>query len=768
MRWKLILGVVTGVIVLLVVAVYFIVSSYNFNDLKPRISRAAMEATGRELKLAGNLGLKIGLNPSLVAEDVSFQNASWGSRPELATVKKLEMQVALVPLISGKIEFQRFVLIEPDILVETDKTGKLNLVFETAKEPPPPKAETGGAAPGITLPSLTFSEVRIEKGRLIFKDGETAKTYSLALEKLAASYPSAESPVKLELKGAFNDKAFEVSGTVGSLLALTDPHGTWPLKIACKAANATLSLEGEIKDVMSDRSLAINIDARGPSVSDVAGLAEIAGVPAIGPFKIAGKVVGQGVSPAVENLDVDLGTEDQARLKLTGSIKEPMAQRGVDITFDLQGKEADKAARLASLSIPATGKFHLSGHAVDSGEKAYKVSDLKIALADTDLAGTVDLNLAGKKPKVSASLSGGKLDLRPFMPKDSGKKSSEAGARHDRVFPSTPVSIEPLKIVDADFRLQTGEILTPRLALSNTTLSLALADGTLDVQSFKTNLGGGTLDAHVNVSPRGKALELRMVLKAKGLDLARVTKEFEASEKIDGHLDLDVDIEGKGASVADLMSSLNGKTILVLGNSRIHNKYIDLLGADVSATAFRLLNPLSKKTEYTEINCFVSGLDIRNGLAQTTSLVLDTDHMSVVGEGTINLKTERLDIALKPSPKEGTGLSGLGKVSINVGELAKALKLSGTLAKPSLAIDPTQSAIAFGKAAGGMALFGPAGIAASLAGGSSDQGNRCLLAIEAAKKGVKPSEKSLVEKTAESGKSAVTGAGEKVKKLFGR
>ncbi|MHC1727658.1 MAG: AsmA family protein [Syntrophobacteraceae bacterium] len=695
MRWKLIVGIVSGVLTVLIVAIYFIASSYDFNRLKPEIGRAARETMGRELKLAGNIGLKIGLHPVLVAEDVSYQNASWGSRPELAFVKKLEMQVALFPLISGRIELKRLGLIEPDILIETDKTGKLNLVSVPAKESPPAAADKKGA---VTTSSLTLNEVEIEKGRLVFKDGETARTYSLALEKLSASSPSAESPVRLELKGAFNDKPFEVTGTVGSLIAFTDPQGTWPLKITCKAGNSTLTMDGAIKD--------------------------------------------------------------------------PLARRGMDITFDLQGREADKAGQLAGLSIPAAGVFHVSGRAVDTGEKAYKFHDLKIALGATDLSGTVDLNLSGKTPKVTASLSGQKLDLRPFMPDAAGKASREATARRGRVFSAAPISIEPPKVLDADCRIQAGEILTPRLVLNDTTLTMALAGGVLDVKSISTKLGGGALDARGNVSTKGKAFALRMVLKAKGLDLARVTKEFEASKKLEGHLDLDMDIAGTGESVADLMSSLNGKTLLVVGNSRIQNKYIDLLGADFSSGAFRLLNPLSRKTEYTEINCFVGGFDIRNGLAKSTGLVLDTNHVSVAGEGTINLKTEGLDIALKPSPKEGIGLGGLGKVSISAGELAKALRLSGTLDNPSLAIDPAQSGIALGKAAGSMALFGPAGIAAWLAGGSSGQGNPCLQAIEAARKGVRPSDssekKSIAEKASEGGKKAVSGAGDKVKKLFGR
>ncbi|MCE5336518.1 MAG: AsmA family protein [Desulfobacteraceae bacterium] len=775
MRWKFILGTVTGMIALLLVAIYFIVSSYDYNDLKPQITRAVKEATGRELKLAGNIGLKIGLNTALVAEDVSYQNAPWGSRPELAVIKKLEMQVALIPLISGKVELHRLVLVEPDILIETDKSGKLNLLsdaaVQTAKEPPPAEAGKKSVA---ASPFLTFREVRIEKGRLAFRDGRSARMYSLSVEKLTASSTSAETPIRLELNGALNGKSLEVTGTVGSVMALNEPHGIWPVKIECKAGKATLSVDGEIRDLFGDRNLAINIDARGPSVTDVVELAQMAWVPDMGPFRLVGKIVGRGGSPALESLVFDLGTEDRARLKLTGSIKDPLARRGMDLTFDLQGGDAARAGQLAGLQIPASGDFHISGHAVDSGEKAFQVSELKIVFAGTDLAGNADLNFAGETPRIGATLSGAKMDLRTFLPKDSGKKSpQEPASRRDRIFPANPISIEPLRVVDADLRLQAAEILTPRTTLNNTNLALTTAGGTLDVKSFKTNLGGGSLDARINVSPRGRMFALRMVLKGEGLDLARVTKELEASRKLSGHLDLDIDVVGTGGSVAELMGSLNGKTILRVSNSRIDNKYIDLLGGDISASAFRLLNPLSKKTDFAEVNCLVNGFDIKGGIAGTTGWVLDTNHITVFGEGSINLKTEALDILLKPSPKEGTGFEGLGKVSVSASELAKVLKLSGTLAKPSVTVDPTQSAIALGKSVGGAVLFGPAGIAASLAGGSSGKGgNPCALAMDAARKGVRPSDvsekKNVMEKTSETGKKAVSGAGDKLKKFFGR
>ena len=44
-----------------------------------------------------------------------FQNASWETRPEMARIKELEIQVALIPLIQGEVEFKRLIFKEPDM-----------------------------------------------------------------------------------------------------------------------------------------------------------------------------------------------------------------------------------------------------------------------------------------------------------------------------------------------------------------------------------------------------------------------------------------------------------------------------------------------------------------------------------------------------------------------------------------------------------------------------------------------------------------------------
>jgi hypothetical protein len=52
----------------------------------------------------------------------------------------------------------------------------------------------------------------------------------------------------------------------------------------------------------------------------------------------------------------------------------------------------------------------------------------------------------------------------------------------------------------------------------------------------------------------------------------------------------------------------------------------------------------------------------------------------------------------------------LGRVGWSLGELTQPFKVSGSLASPSLVIDPSRTAVTLGKLTGGL-MLGPAGLA---------------------------------------------------------
>ncbi|OGP70403.1 MAG: hypothetical protein A2W09_01080 [Deltaproteobacteria bacterium RBG_16_50_11] len=705
-KWKWIFGIAGFLLVALLVAVYIVLSSYDFNHLKPQITRAAKDATGRELALTGNIDLKISFSPALVVEGVTFQNASWGSRPEMAKIKRFEVQVAVIPLISGRIEIKRLILIEPDILIETDKSGKSNLDFETLKKADSTKKkEEGPREEKEKLPALTIAEFRIEKGRVTYKDGQSGSAYNMMIDSLTAAVAGVESPIKLKLKGTFNDEALEVTGTLGPLGALTNSDKPWPLQLTANMAGANLNIDGKIKDVP--------------------------------------------------------------------------AQRGIELNFAAKGKDLGSLGKLTGKPLPVKGPFDISGRITDPAVKTYKITGFKMALGESDLGGTVEANVAGKRPKLTAALSSQKMDLRSLLPEGKGpdttvgktKKASKA----ERIFPDDPLPLDALRQVDAALKIQTGKVLLPQLAINDLTVEMILDGGRLTIMPLKAVIGGGNLDGRINLQSQGRVADLTVMLKVDHLDVGRMLKELNINEVMEGNLSADIDLKGTGGSVAALMAGLNGKTSIVMDKGNINNKYIDLLGADISSSIFRLVNPVKEEASYTAVNCFVCGFNMKDGLADTTALVLDTSRMGVVGGGTINLKTERLNLSLKPVPKEGGGTTKSGKLTLSLSELSKPFRLGGTLAQPSLAIDPTETAMTLGKVVGGATLFGPKGATGALVGAGPGDKNPCLTAIEAARKGVKHSEvekpvkgKGAPGEAAEGGKESVPDLGKELKKFFGK
>lgn len=703
MRWKRILVVIGCLIAAIFVIVYFILMTYDFNKLKPKIAQAAREATGRELTLAGDFKVAVGLSPSFSIDGVSFQNASWGSRPELINAKRLEIQVALLPLIRGEVYFKRLILVEPDILIETDPSGRSNLEFKPSEKPKP---EEKKAEDREVLPPLVFEEIRIEKGVLTFHDGRRRKTYKLNVEKFTAALPGGEKPIEWSLKGAFDGRPLQVNGRTGSLKAMVFPEKPWPLKLSAKFGEAALDVHGSIQEPLKGKGLDLTLQAGGPSIQKVAEFGGVTAVPELGPFKVSVKIT------------------------------------------DPPGKIV--------------------------------FSDLKAQLGENDLAGSVALSVAGKRPQVEADLSSRNLDLRLLMGKGEkeikeAKPSGKSTPQKEKVFPNEPLPLDGLKAVDVKIKIQAGQTLVSPVSLKDLKADVILEDGNLLVQPLKFTLTGGKVIGVFDLRTQEKNPSFKFDFKVDQLPVGPLLKEFKTREFLEGNLDAEIDLRGKGRSIAEWMAGLDGKTVAVLGKGRLQNKYLDLLDADLARSLLRLLNPFQKGEDFTKINCLVSGFDIKKGLAVCSALVLDTDQMSVVGEGDINLREERLNFSIHPSPKKGIGTDSLGKISLGLGELANSFRLGGTLAKPSLVVDTREALAQAGKAVGGIALFGPAGVLTALASPTPGDPNPCLTAIERSKKGGRPpagekGEKKTGEAQKESGvlQEGVESLERGFKKFFGK
>jgi uncharacterized protein involved in outer membrane biogenesis len=303
---KILLGVLVVVVGLAVAGVIYL-KSIDFNQFKGLVAEKAEAATGRKLTLAGDVRLSIfTLTPSLAVDDVSFANAPWGSRPEMAKLKRLEAQVALMPLLSKQVQVQRFILVGPDILLETDAAGKGNWEFAS---PAAPGAAAGGEkAAGGPAAQFIVNEVDIKDGMLTYRDGKTKQTTTVALDDFSATSDSSTSPLTFHVSGAYNKAPFEAKGTLGPLAEIQAPKKPFPVDIEAGAGGAKIKVKGTIAQPAAVKGLDLNLSVEGKTLADLAAFAP--GLPGIGPYRVAGHVGDKDANIVVDHLEAVLGHSD--------------------------------------------------------------------------------------------------------------------------------------------------------------------------------------------------------------------------------------------------------------------------------------------------------------------------------------------------------------------------------------------------------------------------------------------------------------------------
>jgi uncharacterized protein involved in outer membrane biogenesis len=285
------------------------------------------------------------------------------------------------------------------------------------------------------------------------------------------------------------------------------------------------------------------------------------------------------------------------------------------------------------------------------------------------------------------------------------------------------------------FSFECRQLYSKVAAVDDLTLKIDLENGDLALKPFRFTTGQGPVNGHLMVQTRHNVKTAAVFLKVDDYDIGKELTRLGLDRELEGSVDARIDVAGPAESMAAFMGQLNGRVTVSLEAGRVKEKYIGLLYSDLRSTLLKLINPFGGKDPFVDLNCFVNNFQVQNGVANYAA-VMDTPQTSLYAAGSVNLKTERLDVTLKSNPKKGLKLGPLGRIGFSLSDLTKPFKLGGTLARPSLEVDPAGTVFAFGKILGGLAL-GPAGIAVIFTDVSLGTDNPCAQALREAQKDLK-------------------------------
>lgn len=582
-------------IALLAVLVLFLL--WDWNWFKGPLERQVASATGRTLRIDGNLDVDLGWTPTVSAEGVAFSNADWSEEPRMARAERVELDIDPWHILAGTVRIPAIRLQAPVVHLETGPDGTGNWTFD------------GDDAPGRF--TFEFRRVEVSHGRLRYLDGNADTDIVARIDTLPAPGAEAAPPVQVSGEGRWKGNAFTLEGRADSPLALRDREQ--PYHIDAKARAGATSAHA------------------------------------------------------------------------TGTLLDPFRLTGFQLRMRLQGQDLADLYPLIGIALPETPPYTLDGRFSRDGD-TWRYEDFEGTVGDSDLAGDARVETDRERPFFEADLQSQRLDfddLAGFVgakPQAGGDETANAEqarqaaqqAASSRLLPDEPYRLDKLRAMDANVRLRAARINAPRLPLDDMDAHLQLEDGVLRLDPLDFGVAGGTLRSTVEMDAREDTIRTRADINAAGLDLSSLLPTVELAQNAVGRVGGRVTLATTGNSIADMLGNGNGEVGVAMGRGSISNLLMEMAGIDLAEIIkFKLT-----EDRMIPVRCAFGDFAVEDGVMTTRSFAFDTTDTLLVGEGQIDLGEERLDMTIRPRPKDRSLLS-----------LRAPLQLDGSFKSPSIRPD---------------------------------------------------------------------------------
>ncbi len=703
-----------GLVVLVIAGGAVVALSFDPDSLKPRIIAAVKQATGRDLMLQGRIQLGLSLRPTLVVRGVGFANPPGFSRPQMATLERLDAKLALIPLLSRRVEIDTLVLVKPDIMLEIDAQGRPNWLFTPETRPPAPPSTSSGAPDGART-RIGVADVRIENGLLTWRDGRVGRSMVFGIADLHASTASPDANPNLAMSATYDSTPFTLAANFGPLTWLWE-RGTgavWPVQAHLEAAGAKLVVDGVVAQPLQGRGYRLKISANIPDVAALSPLLPELKLPPLRAVDLAAQVADTGAAlPELSGLTLHIGPSD-----LTGMVAGLRLDR-LDVTAADLGQPVQVSAQGSFAASPATLSGSVGSAAVlwaGAGAAGPIALDLHLQALGSNLTikGTAARGKDGR-PAVQAEVMSDRIDLDPVLaalrkpPASAGAAPAAASAQppaSDRLIPDTPIRFDLLRTGDADVQLKIAQLVSGGATYRGIATHIDLRGGRLRLDPVAADLPQGHLDGALSADAAQANPAVALRLRIPALEVQPLLAAAGEPAYLSGSLNVQADLRGTGATPHAIAASLDGSLGLSMANGTVDNR---LLGSSLGSIlrASNLLD-LVGRGGTSQVQCFVARLDANHGIATVRSLAFVATLLTMDGDGSLDLGAETLDLHVRPQAK----LAGVGVVL--------PIRISGPFRSPHTASDPAAAVAQSAGTVAGAVLGGatPLGLIAGALGG---------------------------------------------------
>jgi len=353
---------------------------------------------------------------------------------------------------------------------------------------------------------------------------------------------------------------------------------------------------------------------------------------------------------------------------LKGELRLPLDGDNFLFQAHLKGDRLKDLDPILDRQLPALGSYEFTGTLADT-KTGYRFTDMDGRFDGSDIHGSLTLMTGGPRWRLS-----GDLRSETFTLPVSNQPAASPSPSQTRVIPDVVIPISGLHEFEVDLGWQMNRLVAGAADLGKIAFQAHLENGRLQVAPFHASLSGGSMDGSLSLEASEQAPKVVLKATIRNLDLGRLLKELKTTEDVEGVADITLDLEGRGKTLHELLSRINGQAEFIGGPGNIKSRYLNLWATEFVTT---LLSEAWKPQEWTQVNCLIARFGLTEGLGRSDAILFDTTRMTVAGIGTIDLAGESIDVVLTPKPKNLTLIS-----------LAHTVRLKGLLSSPDVSRDP--------------------------------------------------------------------------------
>jgi uncharacterized protein involved in outer membrane biogenesis len=339
------------------------------------------------------------------------------------------------------------------------------------------------------------------------------------------------------------------------------------------------------------------------------------------------------------------------RLQASGTVASVSSLDGSDVAFTLQGKNLADLYQLVGVVLPETPRYVLNGR-LTKQQAVWQVRQIDGKLGNSDLKGHLSYDRSRPVALLQGELNSGVLDFDDLAPlvglPEQPRSAAGAAARRQspataraaprktpppppagKVLPVAKLDASRLKAMDADVRYSAARVTNARqLPLDRISAHVRVKNGSLWLEPLDLGVAGW--------APRGQAahqcsaqpMVAEVKLDGRSLELGKLIPATKTARASFGKVHGDIDLKGRGDSVAQMLGSASGNLALLMGKGQISNILLEFAGLDGA----EIVKFLLKGDETVGVRCAATAFDVQRGLMTTRAFVLDTTDTVIYGD----------------------------------------------------------------------------------------------------------------------------------------